>query len=336
MHVHRAASEQVGQARAVGQKAAGYRNLSGYEHSRYPIVGEKIDDPPDAELVEGIVGHQERIGALPHHGSEGVVEFIGTAHRDGEQLYPQRLYRHSQLGELGGVGGIIWIPKKGHTREGGNNLLEELQPFSSDLRPKVGVPGDIASGPGEARYQPGPHWIANSHHDDGGRRCRLLGREGRWRTERRDEVDGAMDQLDRDPRQPIGQPTGVAIVECDVLAFQIAKIAQAVPEGVPNGRVVDDADTRDLRRLLRTRCERPRGSGAKKRNEVASPHSITSSASASSLSGTVRPSALAVVRLTTRSNLVGCSTGMSAGFAPRKILLTISAARRNKSVKSAP
>src|SRR5436190_3786897 len=36
-----------------------------------------------------------------------------------------------------------------------------------------------------------------------------------------------------------------------------------------------------------------------------------------------RPSTLAVVRLMTRSNLVGCSTGMSAGFAPRRILSTL-------------
>ena len=35
-----------------------------------------------------------------------------------------------------------------------------------------------------------------------------------------------------------------------------------------------------------------------------------------SAGGTSRPSALAVIRLTTRSNLVGCSTGMSAGFVP--------------------
>jgi DNA-binding transcriptional LysR family regulator len=36
----------------------------------------------------------------------------------------------------------------------------------------------------------------------------------------------------------------------------------------------------------------------------------------------VRPSAFAVVRFTTRSNRVGCSTGMSPGFAPRRILST--------------
>jgi hypothetical protein len=58
-------------------------------------------------------------------------------------------------------------------------------------------------------------------------------------------------------------------------------------------------------------------------------HSITSSARSRNESGIVRPSALAVVRLTTSSNLDGCSTGMSPGFVPRRILSTNSAARRN-------
>src|SRR5262249_2639399 len=53
---------------------------------------------------------------------------------------------------------------------------------------------------------------------------------------------------------------------------------------------------------------------------IATFHSITSSARNRNDSGIVRPSALAVVRLITRSNLVGCSTGMSAGLAPRRIL----------------
>ena len=55
---------------------------------------------------------------------------------------------------------------------------------------------------------------------------------------------------------------------------------------------------------------------------VARPHSITSSAVESSLSGTERPSAFAVLRLITNSNVVGCSTGKSAGLAPRRILST--------------
>ena len=71
------------------------------------------------------------------------------------------------------------------------------------------------------------------------------------------------------------------------------------------------------------RRERPCGSrGPEHRDELAALHTITSSARASSVCGTSRPSALAVVRLITRSNLVGCSTGRSAGFAPRRILST--------------
>ena len=51
-------------------------------------------------------------------------------------------------------------------------------------------------------------------------------------------------------------------------------------------------------------------------------YSITSSARASKEGGTVRPSALAVLRLITNSNLVGCSTGRSEGLVPLRILST--------------
>src|SRR5436190_8644736 len=46
-------------------------------------------------------------------------------------------------------------------------------------------------------------------------------------------------------------------------------------------------------------------------------YSITLSARARKDSGMVSPSALAVLRLITNSNLLGCSTGTSATFAPR-------------------
>ena len=57
-------------------------------------------------------------------------------------------------------------------------------------------------------------------------------------------------------------------------------------------------------------------------------YSITSSARASSTGGTVIPRALAVLRLMTSSNFVGCSTGSSAGLAPLSTLSTKLAARR--------
>ena len=65
-------------------------------------------------------------------------------------------------------------------------------------------------------------------------------------------------------------------------------------------------------------------------------YSITSSARASSIGGTSRPSALAVFKLIVSWNLVGACTGRSAGFSPRRMRSRYDAARRHKSGMSVP
>jgi hypothetical protein len=50
----------------------------------------------------------------------------------------------------------------------------------------------------------------------------------------------------------------------------------------------------------------------------------------------VRPSVFAVFMLMINSNSVGCSTGRSAGLAPRRILSTKDVARRYRSGKLGP
>src|SRR6516165_7396432 len=57
---------------------------------------------------------------------------------------------------------------------------------------------------------------------------------------------------------------------------------------------------------LRTRGQRPCSDSPSKRDELASPHSITSSANICIDIGTSIPSALAAFMLMTSSNLVGC------------------------------
>jgi len=76
--------------------------------------------------------------------------------------------------------------------------------------------------------------------------------------------------------------------------------------------------------LLRPRRERPRSRrAADKRDEFASPdHSMTSLALSKIDEGTVRPSALAVLRFTIISNFVGTCTGRSPGFSPRRMRST--------------
>jgi len=62
---------------------------------------------------------------------------------------------------------------------------------------------------------------------------------------------------------------------------------------------------------------------------------LTSSAQASSDGGTLRPSVLAVLRLT-NSYLVGACTGRSAGFSPLGMRSTYWAALGNWSERSGP
>src|SRR5262249_8840324 len=131
---------------------------------------------------------------------------------------------------------------------------------------------------------------------------------------------------------------GPAVFDRDILALDIVGFLQALAKCTQSVHIhisrctLEEADHRH-RRLLRARRERPRDRrAAEQRDErAASAHSITSAAIASSLSGTFKPSALAVRRLITNSNRVGCSTGRSAGFAPLKILCTSVAARRYRS-----
>jgi hypothetical protein len=111
------------------------------------------------------------------------------------------------------------------------------------------------------------------------------------------------------------------------LSSQLSNSRSRPGDGGVNAARMQKTDHRH-RRLLRALRERPRRRcAAEQRDERAPPHSITSSASASSAEGTARPSALAVLRLITNSNLVGCSTGRSAGLAPLRMRLHSSSGR---------
>src|SRR5262245_50518345 len=116
-----------------------------------------------------------------------------------------------------------------------------------------------------------------------------------------------------------------AIFDRDILALDIAGFIQALTERGREGhiarscRAVEKPDHR-YRWLLRARRDRPRSRrAADEAEELASPHSITSSAMASSVAGTSRPSVFAVLRLMLNPIFVACMTGRSAGFSPLRM-----------------
>src|SRR5262245_46884968 len=141
-----------------------------------------------------------------------------------------------------------------------------------------------------------------------------------------DGVFPTTNQISDQDRQSVSSIFRRAIFDLDVLACNEACFPQALAErgrqmrGISERGTADESDHRH-RRLLPARRERPRGRcTAEQRDELAALHSITSSASDSTLSENLTPSAFAVLRLITNSNLLDCMTGKSAGVAPLRIL----------------
>ncbi len=95
----------------------------------------------------------------------------------------------------------------------------------------------------------------------------------------------------------------------------------------------DDADGRRFGGQSRPR-EGGEGEGGEQFQSAL--HSITSSARTRTSCGILSPSSAAVLRLITVTKRSACSTGRSAGFAPRRILSTYVAVRRNPSLRSDP
>jgi hypothetical protein len=91
---------------------------------------------------------------------------------------------------------------------------------------------------------------------------------------------------------------------------QLRKPLGEPEEPAPSLRVAfiathEHADPPHAAGLLRPRSQRQRRRAPEPRDELPTPHSITSSARSKTDCGTVSPSALAVLRLTTISNFVG-------------------------------
>src|SRR5262249_14209920 len=129
-------------------------------------------------------------------------------------------------------------------------------------------------------------------------------------------------------RQPVVLAFRPAIFDPQIVADEKASFAQSLAERGQQNILLKVSRSRTeitdgpWRRLLRARRKRPRRRAAKKRDELAAPHPITSSASANNLSGTSSPSALAVLRLITSSNLLDCTTGKSEVLAPLRMRAT--------------
>src|SRR5215470_6697694 len=203
---------------------------------------------------------------------------------------------------------------------------------------------DIATRSADAGNESGGYRVGADRKDDrDGRGCSACGQRGCRPTAGENDRDLLFDQLRCHRLEPIILVIGPAIFDCEVLALDVAGFGQAFAERgyqepiLLGCRAAENADNGSglLRAQgLRTddRCRR----AAEQRDELATSHSITSSARNKIDVGTDTSIALAVFKLSTNSKLVGCSTGRSDGFAPLRILATNDAARRTIGTVSMP
>ena len=173
----------------------------------------------------------------------------------------------------------------------------------------VRQPGDVSAWPRQASDQAGADRIACRHeHYRNVGRC-LLGRDDRRSSTRKNYIDLEPNKLVHDLVEALC--FGPAIFDGDSAAFDPTQLSQSLrasryPLAEGSGCTRDEeADSRELR-WLRTRRKWPCHRAPDQRDELPPLHSTTSSAATSRPAGTVRPSALAVLRLMAVSNLVGC------------------------------
>src|SRR5262245_12271616 len=113
-----------------------------------------------------------------------------------------------------------------------------------------------------------------------------------------------MHQFSGQRRQAIVMAIGPTVLNREVLVVDQTRFTQALPKrcdtvGVGLRRAgTEEADHRHTR-LLRARRQRPRRRAAEQRYEIAAFHSITSSASATTVGGSSSPIDLAVFKLIT-------------------------------------
>src|SRR5262245_2353155 len=185
--------------------------------------------------------------------------------------------------------------------------------------------GDVAARSRQVHNEAGADRVSRRHEDDRDDRRRLLGGNNWCAPPCHNDVDLEPDEFGGDLGEALFGTFRPAVLDCDGAALDPAKLTQPLQKsGYPLslGRTRARAqEPNRLRRLLRVRRERPRRRrAAEQRDEIAAgAHSITSSAAASNVGGTSRPSVLAVLRLMTNSNFTDCWTGKSVGLSPLRI-----------------
>src|SRR6266508_3012965 len=321
----------VDHVRRVGHETAGRDKEAVRVDRRQAMARRERDDEIAMQDAGAIRQHDKASIRQARERLDGALDVGGVIYRTGHEFERER-----RRNVLGRADEVIVRRRYGIGHEGGapemwRDLFEQGQPFSGDAFFVEHEAGDIAARVRQTRNQARAERVGDVDEYDRNRAALPLQRHDHRGCMAEDYIGLQRDHLFRERLILVAPDGGKPNVDVDIAALRpsvlferLAKCLYACLQfriGLSAAHQYTNSPHTPV--LLRAPRERPGcRRDAEQRDELAALHSITSSARASKVGGTVRPSALAVTRLTTRSNLIGCSTGRSAGFAPRRILST--------------
>src|SRR5215472_379000 len=202
-----------------------------------------------------------------------------------------------------------------------HKFVEQFEPFGRELHIQQAHTREIATGTVQAGNESCLHRVGPHLEDDRDRRSRRFCCDCRRSGDRNNHSHLSANKVSRQCGQAIVAALRPEIFDRHIAALDVTDIVKALTEGsdprrVRFGRRATEEPYYRQCLLLGAERGRCRHRTGQQEHEFATFHSITSSARTRIDGGTVMPSALAVLRLTTSSNVVGCCTGRSAGLAP--------------------
>src|SRR5262245_15316996 len=271
---------------------------------RVPIEGRA--DPRLVDRVECIGKHGQAPAGPRGNARDSRINVRGHVNRYAGQLHgPTRLtLEFFQVSVIEAVG--LRIVHHPDVRKRRRYNLEHFHRFAHDRKINQAEAGDIAARTRHVGDEALRHRFGDPDENNRYRRCRTLERHYRRRAASDDHIRLERHQFRDDLAHLLGAAAGPTHVNLYVATVVPAELLEALPEGLQLAltlwiRFQPDVDNRDATHgLLSARGERPRRRRtAQKRDELAPPHSITSSARKRNAGGTESPMAFAAFRLTT-------------------------------------
>jgi hypothetical protein len=157
---------------------------------------------------------------------------------------------------LQGYNTAAQIEQRGDSPDARKRLLQQFQALCVDLRAEVGQTRNVSARPRETRYQAGGNGVTGNRDDDGDDRGRLLRGTCSLRPMGHDGVNPETNQFGRQLGQPVILFFCPTVFDDEVLALDVAQLAQAGPQRFQpacdacDRRRTEEPDPGDLRRLL--------------------------------------------------------------------------------------